>query len=354
MTSIPTTPSVTAVARDEAIDLLRAIGLVLVMLAHVSPPAWLFQLRNFDVPLMVIAAGMSFALSSPVTRWGTYVWKRFKRLVIPVWVFLAAYFLVLHALHATNAPDTHTMLSSFFLGSGIGFVWVIRVFLLVALVAPLIARMDASLPDNRQWLLAWIGFYASCTALLWLITPLIAGSAVARIELITHYLLPYAAVFWLGLRFSRLPDNTLLAIALGSTALFAGLALWHASLDGSFVQTQEFKYPPALYYLSFALALAIPTWFAARPLSRYIAAQPRLHALVAFIGQNSIWIYLWHIPVVLAFDDSNTVPWYLVLPASLLWSVTITGLQVRLVNRALLPRVDSTRLRADLRMVLTG
>ncbi|MEC5387834.1 acyltransferase [Uliginosibacterium sp. H3] len=354
MTNLHPPLSAASTARNEAIDLLRAIGLVLVMLAHVSPPEWLFQLRNFDVPMLVIAAGMSFALSSAVTQWGAYVWKRFKRLVIPVWVFLAGYFLVLHALNGSAAPDTHTMLSSFFLGSGIGFVWVIRVFLLVALVAPLIAHVDASLPDNRQWLIYWLGLYALSAALLWSISLLVAGTPAARVELITHYLLPYAFVFWLGLRAGRLPDSLLLAIALASAAICGGLALWHAGLVGSFVQTQEFKYPPALYYLSYALPLSIASWFAARPLARYAATQPRLHALVSFVGQNSIWIYLWHIPVVMAFDGTGTAPWYLILIACLLWSVAITALQVQLVNRLLLPRVGPARLRADLRMVLTG
>ena len=46
-------------------------------------------------------------------------------------------------------------------------------------------------------------------------------------------------------------------------------------------------------------AAPAPPRSTARPLARRIANWPRAHALVAFVGQNSIWIYLWHIPVVL-------------------------------------------------------
>ncbi|SFK21637.1 hypothetical protein SAMN04488079_106193 [Methylophaga sulfidovorans] len=46
--------------RDHRIDLLRFIGLSMIIFAHVGPPSILFQLRNFDVPLMVLISGMSY------------------------------------------------------------------------------------------------------------------------------------------------------------------------------------------------------------------------------------------------------------------------------------------------------
>lgn len=49
--------------RRSDIDFLRALGFLLIVLAHVgNAPVAIMQLRNFDVVLMVIVMGMSFSL----------------------------------------------------------------------------------------------------------------------------------------------------------------------------------------------------------------------------------------------------------------------------------------------------
>lgn len=45
------------------IDFLKMLGLLCIMLAHVNPPQIIMQLRNFDVPFMVILSGMLAANS---------------------------------------------------------------------------------------------------------------------------------------------------------------------------------------------------------------------------------------------------------------------------------------------------
>lgn len=49
------------VLRDPAVDLLRFIGISMIFLAHIGPPAALFQLRSFDVPLMIFVSGLSYS-----------------------------------------------------------------------------------------------------------------------------------------------------------------------------------------------------------------------------------------------------------------------------------------------------
>lgn len=68
--------------RDESIDLLRFVGLSLIILAHVSPPEVLFNLRCFDVPLMLFVSGLTYAGRSVDTGWRFLV-HRFMRLIIP-------------------------------------------------------------------------------------------------------------------------------------------------------------------------------------------------------------------------------------------------------------------------------
>lgn len=79
--------------RVYTIDVLRTIGLLCVILAHVFPPYYLRVIRAFDVPLMVFVMCWSFSLSNKNESYHSYVIKRFKRLVVSCWLFLIIYYL---------------------------------------------------------------------------------------------------------------------------------------------------------------------------------------------------------------------------------------------------------------------
>jgi fucose 4-O-acetylase-like acetyltransferase len=122
--------------RDFRIDILRTIGVILIILAHSSPPNTLFQIRVFDVPLMAMLLGMSFILSLKgkdfKENYGKYVFKRLKRLVFPTWIFLSIFFLlvfILSLIAKQSYPfSINKIILSYTLISGIGYVWIIRVF----------------------------------------------------------------------------------------------------------------------------------------------------------------------------------------------------------------------------------
>jgi fucose 4-O-acetylase-like acetyltransferase len=50
--------------RDIRLDILKTIEILCIILAHSQPPLWIYQVRNFDVPLMVMVSGTLFAYSS--------------------------------------------------------------------------------------------------------------------------------------------------------------------------------------------------------------------------------------------------------------------------------------------------
>ena len=56
--------------RDNSIDILRAIALFGIILVHVKPWPWLWQLRDFDVPLMVFLSGVVYSKSRDLTLSG--------------------------------------------------------------------------------------------------------------------------------------------------------------------------------------------------------------------------------------------------------------------------------------------
>lgn len=83
--------SIRLLERDNSIDILRFVGLSLIILAHVSVPDILFNVRCFDVPLMLFVSGLTYAKRKVKMSW-SFIWHRLTRLVIPVYVFLIAYF----------------------------------------------------------------------------------------------------------------------------------------------------------------------------------------------------------------------------------------------------------------------
>ena len=141
--------------RIEYIDFLKTLGLLLLILAHVDAPAFLLQLRCFDVPLMVILSGMLAKNSykrylakknpeHPLFDKG-YLWKRIIRLLIPTYIFLTMFFIIMAALGKTyTARD---IIYSYLLQSGnrgIGYVWIVLVYLLCAFEVPFLYKLSIS------------------------------------------------------------------------------------------------------------------------------------------------------------------------------------------------------------------
>ena len=78
--------------RDKKVDVLKFIGTLLVILAHVNPPRILFDIRTFDVVALVFASGLTLKNIGGYKGYCKYILKRFKRLVVPAWGFILIYY----------------------------------------------------------------------------------------------------------------------------------------------------------------------------------------------------------------------------------------------------------------------
>jgi len=278
----------------------------------------------------------------------SYVWRRVKRLVFPVWIFLAIYFIALAILYPDNSElDSRTMINSFLLIKGIGFVWIIKVFLLVALISPWIYKFNAKTDSNRRYIII-VGCFLFWEITRYLTMPMMNGG-LKTVSLITHYIIPYGLVFAVGLRVSNFNNrqlNRFSLISLGALILI-GLGLF--LIYGKFMPTQKFKYPPSFYYFSYSFLV---TFFLLAHSSYLERTFERLGLikLVLFIAQNTIWIYLWHIPLV-KIVNLNFILKYLVV---FFFAVIIAYIQVFFVNSFLLMRTSNKRLRKNIATILTG
>lgn len=291
--------------RDLSIDILRCVGLFMIILAHVRPPGVIAQIRNFDVPLMVFVSGLSFALSSGGRGYLEYIYARVKRLVFPVWIFVTIFYIVVFCFFPVffakyNSIDSYLNTLAFkdsINGSSdsIGYTWIIRIFLLIAVIAPLLKSITSSI---SQW-----GVLAFSVILLLLNQYLFSnndhsGSGVLQ-DVFDNYLLPclsYGAIFTLGVnhhKFNRLVKSI---IVFFSFILFVFFLFHYKAVHGAIVSTQEYKYPPSGYYLSYALMMIFTLSLFVKKLAEKVGG--RIKSFVVFVSSNSIWIYLWHIPVV--------------------------------------------------------
>jgi peptidoglycan/LPS O-acetylase OafA/YrhL len=272
--------------RDVRFDGLRVIGLLAIILAHVNPPGLLFQLRNFDVPLMVLISGSVYALSSGIKKgYPKYIWDRILRLILPTWVFLTFFFLFFWL--QGHAFTNKTILESYALLEGIGYVWIIRVFILVALILPLFFYLYKKF-SGAAYLTSLLIIFAVYTSVRALFLGVNLSSPLQFIlGDIIFYTLPFGCVAGLGLYLINAPGK----IILGLTGAFSALCLFLA-YRYNFGPTQIDKYPPGAYYLSYALAVSMLLYlFSQTSVFQKIFGSK----IMLFISASSIWIYLWQV-----------------------------------------------------------
>jgi peptidoglycan/LPS O-acetylase OafA/YrhL len=319
--------------RIDKIDLLRFIGLSCIILAHVDPPGMIFQIRNFDVPLMVLISGIVFDYSKKrEIKYKDYVLSRVFRLCLPVWLLLTFLFAAVYCIclffNLEYPFQLNAIVKSYLLLSGIGYVWIIRVFILVALVAPFIRLMNEKVRSNIiYFLIILFALLAYSDLLPWLVPyPIIRETLL--------YLIPYSCVFALGMRLRRVSRNEILLIASLSLMTFLSLLFIHSIQLGELVKTQAYKYPSRIYYLSYAIFASLFLYMASDALFNLIS-KLKLRSPVTFIGRNSMWIYLWHIVFIqlkdlfeLSFD--NFLLFYIFIYTS---AVATTYVQIASVNK---------------------
>ena len=271
------------------------------IISHCKPHLFLMQLREFDVPLIVFLSGVSFVISSKKSREQSYLaycWKRFKRLVFPTWIFLCIYYMVLFVgLSVTGnlEVDWSSIIHNYTLMTG-WYVWIIRVFLIIALLSPpvyIFSKRLNFLSFTVLFIALLIGyeFISEASASVWY-----------------YYLtmtIPYVLIFAFGTLSDRITKKQFLSISIVSFVVFIVIAFYFYKLTGSFQGTQICKYPPRLYYTSYAIAIVCLLWLAKDHILK-LSKILMLSNLLTFVGSHTLWIYFWHIILLLILEPRIT------------------------------------------------
>lgn len=338
--------------RDSRIDILRFIGLAGIILAHIDTPKILTELRSFDVPLMVLVSGMSFNLSYKDNEsYLLYIWKRVKRLVFPLWIFLTLYFAV--KLSFFEKLPWKIIFESYALTDGIGYVWIIRVFLLVAIFSPFLYLYNKKINSSAQYIFILSAFFFIYEVLRYLSLPYIKTGVGYIASLIIHYAIAYSLLFALGLRITSLNKSQIAKLSLANLALFIVICSRSFLIYGQYISLEQFKNPPSIYYFSYSIFMFSILWMYSAEIE-YMLEKLELKSLVLFVAQNSLWIYFWHILFVnifLKLPNVNFVLKYLVIFSM---SAFLTYCQVWIVSNVIAPHISSTTLQKNIKALLTG
>ncbi|HBU9204778.1 TPA: acyltransferase family protein [Klebsiella pneumoniae] len=289
--------------RDVTIDILRVCGLLLIMLAHVNPPNLIFQIRTFDVPMMVFVSGVSYFLSKKAdVSYFSYAFSRFKRLVLPVWIFLFFFFLTIYLFRPVNFLDllsVKNILSTYML-NGFGYVWVIRVFLIIAILSPLYVYLTK---NSSSYSIAIIVLFLLLVSLLLSIFPYEKyGKLLSHIfDDVLFPAISYGAVFILGYNYFLFNTKQKIFVFSLFLLVFCLYLMLNYFMFGVVNGPQSYKYPPTLYYIAYSIVVMLVLYHAVN----LFMLRRNVWPIILIISSNTIWIYLWHIPVVEYFYRYN-------------------------------------------------
>lgn len=351
-------------SRDIRFDILKAIGLFCIILAHtISKENLLFQFRNFDVPLMVIVSGALFYYSCQNKKYSfwNYVKRRIPRLMAPVWCFLVFFFSFTYLksllLEQKYPFSSKNVIESFLLLDGIGYVWIIRVFVAIAILSPLLLKLRHSLSSNKQFLECLSIIYITYEILVNLIGNLshpVTNNAVIdwfvrKIFFIGYYIgvkeilflaIPYGCLFGLGMMLTKLSKRSVACILAFFLSVFLILAIYYAQEAGHFVFSQDYKYPPQLYYLSYSIFMSLTLYLGINFLYKETQVHQKIKGLtnfLVFVSSSSLWIYLWHIFFLKYWKLMlGWLPNYETLIIHPFWVVTLLSIAVTYLQKQLI------------------
>ena len=298
-------------SRDPHFDLLKAIGLLCITLAHCQPNALIFQMRNFDVILLVLVSAMLFrATSADSVSVLDYFVKRLRRLLIPAWKFLAllfGYHIICAYLQHTPFPSIRTILEFFTLngeseGNGL---WIFRVFLLMSLIAPILLRGYKALSLKKYFLLLVL-FYFAYAGLSHYVHP---GTRSMKylVNRYLFFLMGYGGIFAIGMALADMRQKDILNLSFCSLMVYAVIAGVGILKTGSYMPTQVAKYPPKIYYLSYGLGVSLLIYSFVSHLS--FSKEHPLAKIASFISRYSLQLYLWQAFPLLAGAGLHPLSW---------------------------------------------
>lgn len=289
--------------RDVRIDALRFIGTVLVIFAHVGAPEWIQNIRTFDVVMLVLISGMSINKSRNTGNYSVYLYGRLKKMILPLYTVLTIIFLInfiFSTLFGISSAgiDLNVALRSYLLLDGIGYVWIVRVFLCVALVAPLFPKIFKDINVFRfSFIMTTLYFVYSVMSFF------MRDTQYWMFELFFIQVIPYIIVAAIGYKlYSDVATKRFMLLFAGTGLI--GITIVNAVLNKT-ILPDYYKYPPQLQYLFYGLFVSLCLFVLVekyKSVERFFSKK-----FITFISVHSYDIYVYHILSIFIYNALDKV-----------------------------------------------
>jgi hypothetical protein len=302
----------TPATRDRAIDVIRIVSLVGVVVGHTIMATstlrdgvfiWsnllaaspLFQALTwvFQIMPLFFFAGVAASIDTwkPGTSWGNWLMRRCIRLYRPVFYYLAFWWVALAVLSAVMPEHVYEPVA----GISIQLLWFLGAYVLVLAAVPLLAAITTT----AGLAATVVGTYAFIAVVDAIRVNVDGLSALGYLNMVV-WVIP--GMFGVAYRRRLLTAHA--ALALGVVMLGVNVALlvfgpYELSLVG--IESQHLKNmtPPSLLLAGHAIMMCAFAIAAAPAITRW-AQRPRVWWLAAIGNSGAMTLYLWHIPPLLA------------------------------------------------------
>ena len=225
--------------------------------------------------------------------------RRITRLLLPMWIFQTLYWLIFYKL---ETPSLYTIIQSYALLDLTPYTWIIRVFLILACLSPLLVRMANRLNNIIYIYILFIILIAAQEILCYSYAHYaILHVPVVRIFIRDYilYAIPYS-LFFVSAVFLKKVGRKIQIRTMLFTAILLIFATLYFLLDSNEWKTKLwlslYKFPPRYMYTLYGLFCVQLLYL----FKEYYAVIGRCK-LIRWISENSLWIYFYHIPLVTYF-----------------------------------------------------
>ena len=285
--------------RDTFVDLLKCIGIIGVIIAHLSPPEWLFIARSFDVIALVYASGLTLKWQGENFKdYLNYIIKRFKRLIIPTWIFITLYwgiitvFIPLGLIPETYALSTKHVLMSYTCCGGIGYFWIIRVYFTLAIVSPIIYVISNNTFFKRYW--------TFLLTIIVIINEFCAQYSDLIESEILRNLFKGIVVYTIGYSIVEVIAKLSRSKSIYGLLIYSLIVFFISWCLNNFCSPNDLKYPPQMCYLFYGISIVLIIKWVYENFTKYLSSNfvKIVKGVIVWISNQSLWIYFWHIAAI--------------------------------------------------------
>ena len=289
-------------SRNNTIDFLRALAVVLMIFIHVSAfrlndefVKFLWDYTHIVVPLFVFCSGYIFFKSKRDSRFTfSSLKKRILRLVIPYYLYLVVLFLFLW--NRTGSLSFSKMVNKFLLIGDRDLDWLVVLFLSFIIILPIIKNLFNDPKSHKM------------AAALAIIIPSIFLFFTPNIPMRISMSIPWTSFLIFTFLLSEYEDKKWFAIiTLASTLVLFFLSRQYLiSINHSLIFTEN-KYPPNIYYLSYGLFWTTVLYYLYSFLQQKELIATWLQKIIMFFSLNSYPLFFIHFLYVIMLKDMTLI-----------------------------------------------